>query len=159
MLEFTNGDMFERDFDIRVNTINCVGTAGAGVALAFKRRYPEMHKEYVDLCKLGKIKPGAMWVWKDDTFAGEVVVNFPTKRHWKENSRYEDIESGLQALKDYLDALGQDGVTVAIPALGCGHGNLDFKIVKKMIEKYLSDSRAKISVFTPWDSRNLGKKK
>jgi len=154
MIEFTSGDMFERAFDIRVNTVNCVGVMGAGVALAFKERYPEMFREYKRKCDARAIKPGELHVWRH--LQGDWVVNFPTKRHWRENSRYEDIEAGLVALKRYLVAQGH--VTVALPALGCGHGGLDWKRVSEMIRRYLNDVPASISVFAPHDSRTIAAK-
>jgi O-acetyl-ADP-ribose deacetylase (regulator of RNase III) len=93
MLEFVHGDMFEKPVDIRVNTVNCVGVMGAGVALAFKQRYPEMFRDYQRDCKEGRVKPGAMHVWRPPS--GDWIINFPTKRDWREPSRYEDIDSGL----------------------------------------------------------------
>src|SRR5437867_4467429 len=115
MIEFTKGDMFKVPVDARVNTVNCVGVMGAGVALAFKNRYPDMFKDYQDACKDGRVRPGAMHVWKN--LMGEWVINFPTKRDWREPSRYEDILSGLDALRTYIREQGH--ISVAVPALGC----------------------------------------
>ena len=153
MIEFVHGDMFVAPADIRVNTVNCVGVMGAGVALAFKQLYPEMFKEYQHACKSGQIRPGKLHVWRSLT--GDWIINFPTKRHWRESSRYEDIEEGLDALRDYLNPLGQ--VTVALPALGCGHGGLDWKRVSLMIEHKLGGLPAKVNVYAPDDSRRAGK--
>src|SRR5690348_6550875 len=102
-MEFTKGDMFDISVDARVNTVNCEGVMGAGVALAFKTRYPEMFDDYVNACREERIRPGTLHIWKRP---GEWVINFPTKRAWRDPSRYEDILSGLEALREYLLAQG-----------------------------------------------------
>src|SRR5437016_4645926 len=102
---------------------------GAGIALAFKRRYPAMYKSYQRACREGQVRPGSLHVWKAPS--GDWVINFPTKRHWRNPSRYDDIERGLEALRDYLRGLGD--VSVALPALGCGYGGLDWERVSRMI--------------------------
>lgn len=144
--------MFEVPADIRVNTVNCVGIMGAGVALAFKTRYPAMFREYKKACDVGELKPGTLNVWHTLT---EWIINFPTKRHWRDNSRYEDIESGLQVLRRYLESLERP-VRVTLPALGCGHGGLDWSRVSKLIEHHLGSTAAEIFVFEPVDSRRTG---
>ncbi|MGE5609618.1 MAG: macro domain-containing protein [Bacillota bacterium] len=152
MLEFTQGDMFASSADIRVNTVNCVGVMGAGVALAFKQRYPEMFKDYQRDCKGGRVRPGKMHVWK--SLSGDWIVNFPTKRDWREPSRYEDIDAGLDDLRAYLDSVGP--VTVTLPALGCGHGGLDWARVSEMIREKLKGVEAHVLVFEPIASRLAG---
>lgn len=153
MLNFVQGDLFDIQSDIRVNTVNCVGVMGAGVALAFKQRYPEMFKEYRDDCKIGLVKPGKMHVWK--SLAGDWVINFPTKRDWRDPSRYEDIDAGLDDLRVYLDSVGP--VSVALPALGCGHGGLDWSRVSEMIREKLDGVNAQVYVFGPAASHRAGK--
>jgi O-acetyl-ADP-ribose deacetylase (regulator of RNase III) len=153
MIEFTKGDMFEKSVDVRINTVNCKGVMGAGVALAFKTRYPEMFKDYKKACSEGIVQPGVMHVWKN--LLGDWIINFPTKRDWREQSRYEDILSGLDALRRYLKDFGP--ISVALPALGCGHGGLDWNQVSQMIKEKLSDLDAHIFVFEPADSRNAGR--
>lgn len=150
-LHFTNGNMFDVPADIRINTVNCVGVMGAGVALAFKHRHPLMFAEYQRKCRAGLIRPGHLHIWKSPE--GERIVNFPTKRHWRDNSHYEDIEAGLIALKAFL--IDQGPVHVTLPALGCGHGRLNWKVVAAMIGKHLQGLEAQISVFQPSDSRTL----
>ncbi|MFC6751832.1 macro domain-containing protein [Deinococcus aquaticus] len=152
MIEFTKGDLFGKAVDIRVNTVNCKGVMGKGVALAFKNRYPEMFKEYRRLCTLGKIVPGYLHVWKD--IMGNWIINFPTKLDWKEKSRYEYVALGLKELKKYLSDKGN--VSVALPALGCGNGGLDWSIVSKMIAEELGGLEAYIYVYEPSDSVNAG---
>jgi O-acetyl-ADP-ribose deacetylase (regulator of RNase III) len=94
MLEFTTGYMIAVPADIRVNTVNCVGVMGAGVALAFNSRYPEMFKESKRECDRGTIRAGKLHVWEN--LVGDWVINFPTKRHWRGKSRYEDVGAGLE---------------------------------------------------------------
>lgn len=153
MLEFVHGDMFETPVDIRVNTVNCVGVMGAGVALAFKQRYPEMFRDYQRDCKDGRVMAGAMHVWR--SLSGDWIINFPTKRDWREPSRYEDIDSGLDALRRYLDGVGP--VRIALPALGCGHGGLDWQRVSGMIRDKLGGVDAHVLVFGPAASRQAGR--
>ncbi|MBG2913080.1 MULTISPECIES: macro domain-containing protein [Morganellaceae] len=157
MLEFVKGNFFDFDADIRVNTVNCVGIMGAGVALAFKNKYPEMFKEYVRQCKRNEIAPGKPSVWKQgDMFSkGIEIINFPTKDHWRNPSEYEYIENGLIWLSDYLK--NKEGLTITLPALGCGHGGLDWKKVKKLIIHYLAETKSNILVFEPESSKNAGR--
>jgi O-acetyl-ADP-ribose deacetylase (regulator of RNase III) len=153
MIEFTKGDMFDSPADVRVNTVNCVGVMGAGVALAFKNRYPDMFKDYQNACRDRRLRPGKLHVWKN--LLGEWVINFPTKRDWRDPSLYEDILSGLDALREYL--LDHGHITVALPALGCRHGGLDWAKVAPMIKDKLADLEARILVFEPADSINAGR--
>jgi O-acetyl-ADP-ribose deacetylase (regulator of RNase III) len=159
MLEFVNGDFFEFDADVRVNTVNCVGVMGAGVALAFKKKYSEMYKEYVKKCKAGQIKPGKPYVWKSvDMFSKSIeIINFPTKNHWRTPSEYAYVDSGLHWLSGYLKE--RDELTITLPALGCGHGGLDWEKVKALIQMHLGESHHRILVFEPFSSINAGKEK
>jgi O-acetyl-ADP-ribose deacetylase (regulator of RNase III) len=144
MIRFLKGNLFNSKAKVLVNTVNCVGIMGKGVALAFKKRFPAMYKDYRRRCEAGEIQPGVLTIYKDDT---PWVINFPTKRHWKNSSRLEDIEAGLQMLvRDYP----KWGITsIAMPALGCGQGGLDWAEVKPLIEKYLNDTTMEVEVFEP----------
>lgn len=155
MLKFVSGDFFDYEADIRVNTVNCVGVMGAGVALLFKTKYPDMYKQYVKDCKNGLIKPGAPTIWSEgDMFSKQThIINFPTKDHWRNNSEYCYVEDGLKWMQSYLKDV--QGKTITLPALGCGHGGLDWNIVKSMIETHLSDSNNEILVFEPASSKNV----
>ncbi|PSU68342.1 hypothetical protein C9J20_05195 [Photobacterium phosphoreum] len=157
MLKFVKGDFFDFDADIRINTVNCVGVMGAGVALAFKKQYPEMFKEYARQCKAKEIVPGKPTVWRQgDMFSkGIEIINFPTKNHWRNPSEYEYIEDGLIWLSNYLK--NKDGLTITLPALGCGHGGLDWERVKPLILKYLNKTSNNILVFEPEASKKAGK--
>jgi len=151
-LHFTCGDMFAMDADYRVNTVNCMGVMGAGVALAFRERYPEMFAAYQVECRLGLVAPGRLGKWSGPDCT---IINLPTKRQPRNKSRYEDVEAGLAALRHFLEDKG--GVRVTLPALGCGHGRLDWTVVRGMIEAHLGELDATIYVFTPEDSREMGR--
>lgn len=151
MIEFSRDNMFADKYDILINTVNCVGAMGKGVALVFRDRYPDMYASYQAKCRQGVIRPGKLMEWKpkpdnDPTTPG-TIINFPTKRHYRDNSRYDDIEIGLNTLREYLLPLGP--VTVGIPPLGCGNGGLDWTLVSQMIFEKLSDLDANITVFEP----------
>ncbi|HEA69902.1 hypothetical protein LCGC14_1595190 [marine sediment metagenome] len=157
MLEFVKGDFFDYEADIMVNTVNCVGVMGAGVALAFKRKYPDMFKYYEKQCKRGEVKPGKPSVWSSNDMIskGVEIINFPTKGHWRKPSEYEYVETGLVWLSEYLSE--RQGLTVTLPALGCGHGGLEWSIVKEMIKDHLGKSENRVLVFEPASSRNVPK--
>ncbi|EKQ3401493.1 macro domain-containing protein, partial [Escherichia coli] len=159
MIRFVDGDFFDYAADIRINTVNCVGVMGAGVAFAFKNKFPEMYDEYVLLCKKGDISPGKPAVWKNaDAYGNDIeIINFPTKDHWKNKSKYEYIEKGLVWLSNYLEH--KNGKIITLPALGCGHGGLDWEIVKKMIQDSLSNNKNEILVFSPQASKNNKREK
>lgn len=155
MIKFVTGDFFDYNADIRINTVNCVGVMGAGVALLFKTKFPKMYDEYVRECNQGKVKIGLPHVWKDNEMfnsSGVTIINFPTKNHWKNPSEYEFVEKGLVWLRNYL--INKGHVTITLPALGCGHGGLDWAIVRKMISEKLENLDAKILVFEPSSSIN-----
>lgn len=158
MLSFVGGDFFDYDADIMVNTVNCVGVMGAGVALAFKNRYPQMFHEYVNQCKAGKIRPGKPYVWlKRDMISKDIeIINFPTKDDWRAPSEYSYIEDGLRWLSTHLN--DKEKKVVTLPALGCGHGGLEWERVKDLIRMYLSDTPADVLVFEPSSSKKADKK-
>lgn len=134
-----------------VNTVNCVGVMGAGAALQFKNKFPSMFKDYSLACARNDVKIGKPHVWNGDyMFKPLTIINFPTKNHWKKPSKYEYIEEGLEWLENYLH--NRDNLTITLPALGCGHGGLDWNIVKGLITKYLKDIKSTILVFEPSSS-------
>lgn len=146
-IEFRTGNMFDVESIIKVNTTNCVGVMGKGVALEFKKRNPKMFLEYKKSCNEGFHFPGSISVYNSDC-KKYFIINFFTKNHWKNPSEYEWIESGLKELKELLYICGSNDI-ITIPPLGCGNGGLDWKIVKEMIIKYLSNLNIKIIVFEP----------
>lgn len=148
MIRQAHGDLLNEDVDALVNTVNTVGVMGKGIALQFKRRFPENFKAYEAACRTGTVVPGRMFVFD----AGGLtrprwIVNFPTKRHWRSRSRLVDIEAGLDDLAKVIDELGIR--SVALPPLGCGLGGLDWSEVMPLIEARLSQVNADIVVFAP----------
>lgn len=124
------GDLLSSDADALVNTVNCVGVMGKGVALRFKHKFPAMFNDYVQACTVGKIQPGAVHVFQRG-LTGRYVISFPTKRHWRSSSRMEDIDAGLVHLALVVRSLHL--ASIAIPPLGCGNGGLSWRDVRPLI--------------------------
>jgi O-acetyl-ADP-ribose deacetylase (regulator of RNase III) len=134
MIEPAQGDLFKADAEALVNTVNCVGFMGRGIAAQFKRAFPDNFTVYAAACKRGAIQPGRMLTVATEQLVGpRYIINFPTKRHWRGKSRIEDIESGLAALVQEVERLGIR--SIAIPPLGCGLGGLDWQDVRPRIER------------------------
>ena len=151
MIKFVHGDPFASDIDIRVNTVNCVGVMGKGIALEFKLLYPRMFHAYCELCRGGVLKPGNLHIWYRPN-DGEWIINIATKDHWRDPSQYEWVQAGLLALRRYLKPLGPQ--IVSLPALGCANGGLEWKRVKRMIVAALIDVDATVRVYSPVGARN-----
>jgi O-acetyl-ADP-ribose deacetylase (regulator of RNase III) len=133
MIEFKQGNLLEENAEALVNTVNCVGVMGKGIALQFKQAYPENFRQYEKACRAGEMQPGHMFtVATGSLFNPRYIINFPTKRHWKGKSKIEDIKSGLVALVAEVQQLGI--TSIAIPPLGCGNGGLNWVEVKPLIE-------------------------
>ena len=141
-----NGDIFESGCDILVNPVNCVGVMGKGLALEFKNRYPKNYTSYVKICKNKQLAIGKILLHVGED--GQVIFNFPTKTHWKNKSKIEDIRLGLDNMAEVLGSL-RIPHSVAIPALGCGLGGLDWKDVKKEIQATFACAPWKIKVYEP----------
>lgn len=136
MITFTSGDILKDHAEALVNTVNCVGAMGRGIALQFKNAYPQNFKAYAAACQRGVVQPGHMFVFETGQLtAPRYIINFPTKRHWRGKSRMEDIETGLQDLVAVLQTKGIR--SVAIPPLGSGLGGLVWAEVKMRIEAAL----------------------
>ena len=149
MIEYKKGNLFlEKDVDVYVNPVNCVGAMGAGLAAQFKTRYPNMFAEYKNVCKRKEISVGHCHYWKHP-LSGIIVVNFPTKIHWKDSSKIEYVEEGLKDLSNYIsnNFIMNFVNKMVIPALGCGLGGLDWKEVKPLMEQYLANVGKKIIIF------------
>jgi O-acetyl-ADP-ribose deacetylase (regulator of RNase III) len=136
MFEYKSGNILAEDTEALVNTVNCVGVMGRGIALQFKKAFPENFKAYARACKEEKVTPGKMFVFETGQLVNpRLIINFPTKRHWRAHSRIEDIENGLKALKCTIQEYKIR--SIAIPPLGCGLGGLDWYEVKTLIEAIL----------------------
>jgi O-acetyl-ADP-ribose deacetylase (regulator of RNase III) len=149
MMEFKTGDILESNAEALVNTVNCVGIMGRGIALQFKNKFPANFKAYKAACERGEVQPGRMFVHATGWITGpKYIINFPTKRHWRGKSRLEDIEAGLESLRNVIREKRIS--SVAIPPLGSGLGGLDWKQVRPRIEQALSSlSDACIAVYEP----------
>lgn len=131
------GDLLEDDAQALVNTVNCAGVMGKGLALAFKRRHPQVFAEYRAACARGAVRPGRMHVVGLGEFApNRYVVNFPTKWHWRDPSRLDDIRLGLDHLVATIGVL--EITSIAVPPLGCGNGGLDWAVVEPLITNALA---------------------
>lgn len=132
MIEEIKGNLLEADAEALVNTVNCVGFMGKGIALQFKQAFPENFDVYRRVCERNQLRPGEMLVYDTQSMIGQrYIINFPTKRHWRGKSRIEDIEVGLDALIDTVVSRGIK--SIAVPPLGCGLGGLNWQEVKPMI--------------------------
>ncbi len=133
MIIYKTGDILTEDVTALVNTVNTVGVMGRGVALQFKKAYPENFKAYAAACKDKMVQPGRMFVFETRRFNNpKYIINFPTKRHWRNSSRLDDIEAGLIDLVDVIERYNID--SIAIPPLGSGLGGLNWSDVKAKLE-------------------------
>ena len=132
MIQEARGNILKVDAEALVNTVNCVGFMGKGIALQFKQAYPTNFLAYQKACRDGEVRPGQMFVFKTGVMVNpRYIINFPTKRHWRGKARLEDIEAGLLALVDVVKNLHIQ--SIAVPPLGCGNGGLDWDVVRPMI--------------------------
>lgn len=134
MLEFIRGNILTADTEALVNTVNCVGIMGKGIALQFKKAFPENFAAYRKRCEAGAVQTGKMFVFDTGAMLGlKYIINFPTKQHWRESSKYEYIADGLN---DLVSVVRDKRIqSIAIPPLGCGNGGLDWAKVRPMIQR------------------------
>jgi O-acetyl-ADP-ribose deacetylase (regulator of RNase III) len=136
MIEYKTGDILADDSEALVNTVNCVGIMGRGIALQYKNAFPENFREYERACERQEVQPGRMFIYEYARLNHpRFIINFPTKRHWKGKSRMEDIEAGLSALVCEIKARGIR--SIAVPPLGSGLGGLNWQDVRPRIEQAL----------------------
>jgi O-acetyl-ADP-ribose deacetylase (regulator of RNase III) len=149
MIDLQRGDILKAEAEALVNTVNCVGFMGRGIALQFKRAFPDNFRVYESACKRGEVQPGKMLVVSTGQLTyPRFVINFPTKRHWRGQSRIEDIDSGLTAL---IAAVKEHGIrSIAVPPLGCGLGGLSWSDVRPRIEQaFDAIPEVKVLLFEP----------
>lgn len=133
MITYVKGDLLRSPAKVLVNTVNTVGVMGKGIAYDFKRIYPEMFSQYQHYCENGLLKIGKLWLYKTPH---KWILNFPTKRHWRNKSKVEYLEAGLEKFANTYDSKGI--VSISFPQLGCGNGELDWgSQVQPLMEKYL----------------------
>lgn len=142
MLTLQTGNILESDADALVNTVNCEGFMGKGLAYQFKKMFPETNKSYIDTCKKNELKPGLLHSHYENN---KLVINFPTKDKWRQKSKIEYIEDGMKTL---LDLIYKENIkSIAIPPLGSGNGGLSWEDVKKIILNYTDKLNDDIDVF------------
>ena len=143
------GDLLKAPVEAIVNTVNTVGVMGKGIALQFKRAYPEMFKVYAQACKDDQVRLGEMWLWPTSALEGpRLIVNFPTKGHWRANSKLDDVRAGLV---DLVRVVREHGIrSIAVPPLGCGNGGLRWSDVRPLIEEAFAGlDDVEVCVFPP----------
>lgn len=149
MLIYRRSSLLESPAQTLVNTVNCVGVMGKGLALEFKSREPAMFSRYKEICTKGDLQPGRLWLWRG---VDNWILNFPTKVHWRQPSRLEWIEAGLQKFVETYETLKIRDIS--FPRLGCGNGNLDWEEVRPVMEHYLR--RVRIPVYVHDFQKDIG---
>lgn len=148
MITYETGNLLAARVEALVNTVNTVGVMGKGIALQFKETFPENYRAYAAACKRGEVEIGNMFVTETNRMdCLRYIINFPTKKHWKQPSKLEYIREGLTDLKRVI--LEKNIRSIALPPLGCGHGGLDWAIVKPLIVQALHDLPVSVIVFEP----------
>ncbi|RFS26371.1 Appr-1-p processing protein [Chitinophaga silvatica] len=143
-IKHIKGNIFNSKCQTLVNTVNCVGVMGKGIALVHKLRYPKMYAEYKDHCKNKLIKIGSLWLYNKQENA-PWILSFPTKFHWKYPSKIEWIEQGLQK---FVETYEKKGITsIAFPLLGTHNGGLNTNEVKKLMDEYLEQCKIEIEIY------------
>lgn len=147
--------IFDSHAEAITNTVNCVGVMGKGIAAEYKARFPQMFADYKRRCEIKNIKPGQPYIWEDEDC---LILNFPSKDHWKGNSKLEWIEEGLIWIKDNYQGIGIS--SLSMPPIGCGNGGLNWTDVKALIEKHLGSlDDLLVSVYLPTKAMNAPSEK
>ena len=149
MIRVLIGNIFDSRMHTLVNTVNCVGVMGKGVAKEFKLRFPQMYLDYVERCKKKQVKLGYPYIYKD--LLGISIVNFPTKEHWRSPSRFEDIVNGLRYFSSKYKEWGI--LSVAFPPLGCGNGGLDWRDIGPILYQCLSKLEIPVEIYAPYGTK------
>lgn len=149
MIKYLTGNIFDSEAEALVNTVNTVGVMGKGIALQFKKAFPNNFKAYYEACKAGQVEIGKLFVFRDGNLTNgeKLIINFPTKKHWRKPSEYSFIESGLDDLIKVIENYSLK--SIAIPPLGSGNGGLEWEKVKRIIDLKLSNLDVEIFVYVP----------
>jgi O-acetyl-ADP-ribose deacetylase (regulator of RNase III) len=150
MIEEVRGNLLKADVEAIVNTVNCVGFMGKGIALQFKKAFPFNFDAYQRACRRGEVQPGKMFIYETGMMMNpKYIINFPTKRDWRGKSKIEDIDSGLNALIEDVKRL--EIRSVAVPPLGCGNGGLDWNVVRpKIIDAFRTLPEIELRLYGPF---------
>jgi len=148
MVYRAEGDLLATNAEALVNTVNTVGVMGKGIALQFKQAFPDNYAAYEAACKRDEVQVGKMFVFHRSVNNPRIIINFPTKKHWKGKSKIEDIKSGLRAL---IEVVKEECIhSIAVPPLGCGNGGLDWEEVRPLIEQSFAKlPDVKVQLFHP----------
>lgn len=142
VIKYIKGDIFSSPAQVLVNTVNLDGVMGKGIAFQFKKLYPDMFKKYQMFCEKNMLDIGKLWLYKSEE---KWILNFPTKRHWRNSSKLEYIEEGL---KKFVATYKEKNITsIAFPKLGCGNGGLEWKVVKPIMDEYLKNLPIDIYIY------------
>ncbi len=144
-LIFKSGNIFNTDLQTIVNTVNCVGVMGAGIALECRLRFPNMFQKYVSLCEQGDFDVGKLWLYKDDNTSNKWVLNFPTKKHWRYPSKMEYLQLGLEKFVETFEEKQIE--SIAFPTLGSLNGGLDPSESLGLMKHYLKDLPIPIEIY------------
>lgn len=152
MIQRERGNLLAAETEALVNTVNCVGIMGKGVALQFKQAFYDNFIQYERACKTGQVKPGHMFIVSTDSLVNpKYIINFPTKYHWKEKSKIEYVKTGLEALIENVKKLKI--ASIALPPLGCGNGGLEWSVVAPLIEEaFATVPEVQVLLFEPQDA-------
>ncbi|MCB5267498.1 MAG: macro domain-containing protein [Candidatus Cloacimonetes bacterium] len=146
MIKVLTGNIFTSKMQVKVNTVNCVGVMGKGIALLFKKQFPEMFDDYLDRCNAGEVEEGVPYLYED--IFGNKIINFPTKGHWKSLSKLDYIEKGLDIIvTNYRD---WEVESIAFPPLGCGNGGLLWQTVGPIMYQKLSQIDVPVEIYAPF---------
>lgn len=146
MIKVLIGNIFESRAQTLVNTVNCVGVMGKGIAKEFKKRYPDMFQDYAEKCRQNQVKPGEPFIYTD--LLGTSIINFPTKEHWRSPSKLENIIHGLDIFTKKHKEWGIQ--SVAFPPLGCGSGGLEWRTVGPVMYQKLSRLDLDVEIYAPY---------
>src|SRR5712691_11551918 len=146
MIRVLLGDLFESKAQTWVNTVNCVGVMGKGVALGFKQRFPDMFTDYERRCKRGEVRLGQPYLFKQ--LVEPWILNFPTKQHWRQVTNLKDIIAGLEYLYAHYKDWGIK--SLAVPPLGCGEGQLEWRVVGPTLYRFLSRLDIPVELYAPY---------
>ncbi|HXC99149.1 MAG TPA: macro domain-containing protein [Verrucomicrobiae bacterium] len=146
MIKALIGDMFASKMQTLVNTVNCVGIMGKGIAELFKKKYPDMFADYIERCNRGEVQLGKPYHYTD--LAGTSIVNFPTKGHWRAATRLSDVEKGLDYFVEHYRSWGI--TSVAFPPLGCGNGGLEWSTVGPLMYFKLKGLGIPVELYAPF---------
>jgi O-acetyl-ADP-ribose deacetylase (regulator of RNase III)/uncharacterized protein YwgA len=142
------GDLFDSGAQCLVNTVNTVGVMGKGIALQFKKRFPRMFADYKARCDRGEVRLGEPYLYRE-LFDTPWVINFPTKDHWRSQSKLSDIEAGLEYLEAHIADWGVE--SLAVPPLGCGEGGLEWRVVGPKLYEHLHRLPIPVTLYAPFN--------